>query len=357
MRRAGFVILGKTNTPEFGSRSTTESPAYPTARNPWDTDRTPGGSSGGAGAALAAGLVRDRPRIRRRRFDPHPVGMVRSGRAEAVARARVVGPRSAERERDERTAGPHRRRRRRVPRRHRGLRVRRLLVGAAAGASVPRRGRTRAGPAPDRVHHAPPRTRPRPSPTRGATRCSRPRAGSKRSATTSSKPSRRPSTSRPPRSSRRRRAPPIPTSRRSTPSTSPTAPSCSSPTLTTAKDLAAAEAELQLATRRYVAFFGDYDVLLTPTLASGPPLHRREHHGRRRLGRDARAVAHRRLHPHREHDRPTGDRAADRARRRRPPGVDPARRPPRRRGHDPPGRRAARSGDTRRSPRPPGSRA
>src|SRR5690242_5460718 len=56
VRRAGFVILGKTNTPEFGSRSTTESPAYPTARNPWDPTRTPGGSSGGAGAALAAGL-------------------------------------------------------------------------------------------------------------------------------------------------------------------------------------------------------------------------------------------------------------------------------------------------------------
>ena len=56
IRRAGFVVLGKTNTPEFGSRSTTESPAYPTARNPWDRTRTPGGSSGGAGAALAAGL-------------------------------------------------------------------------------------------------------------------------------------------------------------------------------------------------------------------------------------------------------------------------------------------------------------
>jgi amidase len=40
----------------------------------------------------------------------------------------------------------------------------------------------------------------------------------------------------------------------------------------TAKDLAAAQASLQMATRRYVAFFDDYDVLLTPTLASGPPL-------------------------------------------------------------------------------------
>jgi amidase len=57
IKRAGFVILGKTNTPEFGSRSTTESPGYPTARNPWNTDHTPGGSSGGAGAGLAAGLA------------------------------------------------------------------------------------------------------------------------------------------------------------------------------------------------------------------------------------------------------------------------------------------------------------
>jgi amidase len=56
VRRAGFVIVGKTNTPEFGSRSTTESPGYPTAKNPWDLTRTPGGSSGGAGAAVATGM-------------------------------------------------------------------------------------------------------------------------------------------------------------------------------------------------------------------------------------------------------------------------------------------------------------
>jgi amidase len=56
IRRAGFVIVGKTNTPEFGSRSTTESPAYPRARNPWDPTRTPGGSSGGAAAAVASGM-------------------------------------------------------------------------------------------------------------------------------------------------------------------------------------------------------------------------------------------------------------------------------------------------------------
>jgi len=54
-RDAGFVILGKTNVPEFCT-SMTDSELNGTCRNPWDTDRTPGGSSGGAAAALAAGL-------------------------------------------------------------------------------------------------------------------------------------------------------------------------------------------------------------------------------------------------------------------------------------------------------------
>jgi amidase len=56
IKHAGFVILGKTNTPEFGSRSVAQTLAYPPGRNPWDVTRTPGGSSGGAGAAVAAGL-------------------------------------------------------------------------------------------------------------------------------------------------------------------------------------------------------------------------------------------------------------------------------------------------------------
>ena len=54
--RAGAVILGKTNTPEFGLSGTTENRVGDACRNPWNTDRTPGGSSGGAGSALAAGL-------------------------------------------------------------------------------------------------------------------------------------------------------------------------------------------------------------------------------------------------------------------------------------------------------------
>jgi amidase len=56
IKRAGFVILGKTNTPEFGKSVVSEPDGYPPARNPWDPERSPGGSSGGAAAALAAGL-------------------------------------------------------------------------------------------------------------------------------------------------------------------------------------------------------------------------------------------------------------------------------------------------------------
>ncbi|HEU5010448.1 MAG TPA: amidase, partial [Gaiellaceae bacterium] len=57
LREAGFVIVGKTNTPEFGTVAFTESELNGATRNPWNTDLTPGGSSGGAAAALAAGLV------------------------------------------------------------------------------------------------------------------------------------------------------------------------------------------------------------------------------------------------------------------------------------------------------------
>ena len=56
IRRAGAIILGKTNTPEFGLIGATENRLGDHCRNPWNTERTTGGSSGGAGAALAAGL-------------------------------------------------------------------------------------------------------------------------------------------------------------------------------------------------------------------------------------------------------------------------------------------------------------
>lgn len=57
IRAAGFVVLGKSNTPEFGTIPVTESDLNGVCRSPWNTDRTPGGSSGGAAAAVAAGLA------------------------------------------------------------------------------------------------------------------------------------------------------------------------------------------------------------------------------------------------------------------------------------------------------------
>ena len=56
LREHGAVILGKTTTPEFGAKGVTENPLTGITRNPWNTAKTPGGSSGGGTAALAAGM-------------------------------------------------------------------------------------------------------------------------------------------------------------------------------------------------------------------------------------------------------------------------------------------------------------
>lgn len=56
-RDAGFVTLGRTNTPEFGTTITTEPVSHGISRNPWNTDHSTGGSSGGSAAAVAAGMV------------------------------------------------------------------------------------------------------------------------------------------------------------------------------------------------------------------------------------------------------------------------------------------------------------
>lgn len=56
LREAGAVLFGKTTTPEFGWKGMTDSPLKGVTRNPWNLAHTPGGSSGGAGAAMAAGI-------------------------------------------------------------------------------------------------------------------------------------------------------------------------------------------------------------------------------------------------------------------------------------------------------------
>lgn len=56
LRDAGAIFLGKTNVPEFGYSGVGHNPVFETTRNPWNTDLTPGGSSAGSGAAVAAGM-------------------------------------------------------------------------------------------------------------------------------------------------------------------------------------------------------------------------------------------------------------------------------------------------------------
>jgi aspartyl-tRNA(Asn)/glutamyl-tRNA(Gln) amidotransferase subunit A len=57
LRAAGAIVVGKTNTPEFGYTGFTRNRVFGTTRNPWNTERTPGGSSGGSAAALAGRMV------------------------------------------------------------------------------------------------------------------------------------------------------------------------------------------------------------------------------------------------------------------------------------------------------------
>jgi Asp-tRNA(Asn)/Glu-tRNA(Gln) amidotransferase A subunit family amidase len=74
LKAAGFIVLGKTNTPEFAIYPWTEPDLFGPTRNPWNTDLTPGGSTGGGGVALAAGCVRSRrgPTGAVRSAAPHP---------------------------------------------------------------------------------------------------------------------------------------------------------------------------------------------------------------------------------------------------------------------------------------------
>ena len=57
LRAAGAIVVGKTNTPEFGYKGVTDNVPFGASKNPWNKEFTPGGSSGGSSAALAAGMV------------------------------------------------------------------------------------------------------------------------------------------------------------------------------------------------------------------------------------------------------------------------------------------------------------
>ena len=86
---AGFVICGKTNTPELGILPTTEPHRFGPSRNPWNTSHSTGGSSGGSAAAVASGMVPGRARQRRGRLHPDSRLVLRPRRVEADAGAQL----------------------------------------------------------------------------------------------------------------------------------------------------------------------------------------------------------------------------------------------------------------------------
>jgi amidase len=270
IKRAGFVVLGKTNTPEFGSRSTTESPGYPTARNPWDTERTPGGSSGGAGAALAAGLCAiahgsdGGGSIRIPAAWCGLVGLKPSrGRVSWAPGAQSVNA----------THGPLART---VPDAAAFLDA---VAGYATGdfwwAPPPARSFSDAvGEPAGRLHIA--FTTRHPMPDMAVAPAWRDAVAA--TASQLAQLGHEVVEADPPAFDVASTAL-LPAAARAADPNLPPLETLDFPNRTivelgnaaSAKDLAAAQADLQVATRRYVAFFDDYDVLLTPTLASGPP--------------------------------------------------------------------------------------
>ena len=141
LANSGGILLGKTTTPEFGLRPTTEGGLCPPARNPWNLEHTAGGSSGGAGCAVAAGLHPVAQGSDGGGFDSRSSGMLRRGRNQTVARtnhARAAGGRSMGRTFHHRPDCAHRPRRGVDARCDGGDDAGGSVCGAAAGASIRR---------------------------------------------------------------------------------------------------------------------------------------------------------------------------------------------------------------------------
>ena len=187
-RAAGFVVIGKTNTPEFGTTAFTDSPLNGPCRTPWDLGqerRRLQWRRGGRGRCRAR---RDRPGLRRRRLGPDPGLVQRPLRDQALARPRLertVRPR--DRARHDRSARPYGRRRGLLSRRRLRLRVGRPVPSTRARATFRRGGRSESGPAADRDDDDRRRSRRR-SIRRAWPQLGTPPSCSRRSATRSRKP-------------------------------------------------------------------------------------------------------------------------------------------------------------------------
>ncbi len=87
LKRAGAIVVGKTNTPEFGAGGNTFNAVFGATRNPWNTALTCGGSSGGAAVALATGMGPARPGLGSRRLAADARRVLRRRRLPHLARA------------------------------------------------------------------------------------------------------------------------------------------------------------------------------------------------------------------------------------------------------------------------------
>ena len=156
LRRNGAVPMGKTTTPEFGWKGVTDSPLTGVTRNPWNTSRTAGGSSGGARRRSPRAWSRWRWARTAAARSGSPCGFCGLPGIKPTFGRVPAWPRQPVRHgRPLRPDGPHRRRRRAAARRHGGARRARLGGAAAAGAQLPRRARRRHRGAEGRVQRRP----------------------------------------------------------------------------------------------------------------------------------------------------------------------------------------------------------